>query len=70
MKYIIEADKDYNNPQTRVISDQFIRFSETKTKKQYPDTIRRIVYYNKDGNRTFVFSTNAFLLTAEMVVAL
>ena len=52
------------------MSDQVIRFSGTKTKKHYPDTTRRIVYYNKDGNRTFVFYTNAFLLTAEMVALL
>lgn len=70
MKYIIETDKDYNNPTTGVMSDQIIRFSGMKTKKHYPDTIRRVVYYDKDGNRTFVFYTNAFSLTAEMVALL
>ncbi len=70
MKYTIETDRDYNNPKTGVMSDQVIRFSGTKTKKHYPDTIRRVVYYDKDGNRTFVFYTNAFLLTAEMVALL
>ena len=70
MKYTIELDKNYNNPGTGVMSDQIIRFSGAKTKKHYPNTIRRVIYYDRAGNRTFVFYTNAFLLTAEMVALL
>ena len=38
-----------------------------KTKKQYPNKLRRVVFYDYDGNRTFVFYTNNFEVTAEQV---
>lgn len=65
MVYDVVEDKGYNNPQTGIMADQTIRFKGHKTKKQYPNNLRRVVFYDYDGNRTFVFYTNNFDVTAE-----
>lgn len=70
MKYTVELDKNYNNPETGVMADQLIRFAGNKSKKQYTECFRRVVFYDKEGNRTFVFYTNALELSAEMVALL
>lgn len=70
MVYEVVEDKDYNNPQTGIMADQTIRFKGHKTKKQYPNNLRRVVFYDHDGNRTFVFYTNNFDVTAEDVALL
>ncbi len=70
MKYKVVKDFNHNTPETGVMSDQLIRFDGQTTKKRYPSEIRRVVYYDKDGNRTFVFYTNALNITPEMVALL
>lgn len=70
MVYDVVEDKGYNNPQTGIMADQTIRFKGHKTKKQYPNNLRRVVFYDHDGNRTFVFYTNNFDVTAEDVALL
>jgi transposase len=63
-------DKDYNNSETGVMADQIIKFNGYKPKKNYPKELRRVVFYDKVGNRTFVFYTNNFDITAEQVALL
>lgn len=70
MVYDVVEDKGYNNPQTGIMADQTIRFKGHKTKKQYSNNLRRVVFYDHDGNRTFVFYTNNFDVTAEDVALL
>lgn len=70
MVYEVVEDKDYNNPQTGIMADHTIRFKGHKTKKQYPNNLRRVVFYDHEGNRTFVFYTNNFDVTAEDVALL
>lgn len=65
MAYEVVEDKKYNNPKTGVMADQRIKFTGYKTKKQYPAILRRIVFYDKENNRTFVFYTNNLMLSAE-----
>ena len=67
MSYTVIEDKQYNNPQTGVMADQAVLFSGYKTQRQYSDPMRRITFYDKEGNRTFVFYTNNFILSAEDV---
>ena len=67
MSYEVVEDKGYNNPSSGIMADQTIRFKGHKTKKQYPVELRRVVFYDHDGNRTFVFYTNNFEVTAEQV---
>ena len=63
-------DKSYNNPGTCVMADQIIKFTGNKTRKNYPEELRRVVFYDKEGNRTFVFYTNNIEITAEEVALL
>ena len=67
MTYKVVKDNNYNNTDTGVMADQIIEFTGSKTKKQYPNNLRRITFYDKDGNRTFVFYTNNFDLSAENI---
>ena len=70
MVFEVVRDKDYNNPETGVMADQNIIFTGSKTKKKYPEVLRRVVFYDKEGNRTFVFYTNNISITAEEVALL
>ena len=70
MVFEVVEDKAYNNPTTGVMADQVIVFTGNKTKKNYPERLRRVVFYDKEGNRTFVFFTNNFDITAEEVAFL
>ncbi len=70
MVFKVVQDKQYNNPETGVMADQIIRFKGHKTKKNYPKELRRVVFYDKEGNRTFVFYTNNFEIAAEEVALL
>lgn len=66
----IVQDKNYNNPETGVMADQIIKFTGNKTKNYYPKQLRRVVFYDKAGNRTFVFYTNNIDITPEQVALL
>jgi hypothetical protein len=55
MKYKVIKDRGHNNAQTGIMADVEIRFNGQKTKKRYPETIRRVVYCEKEHNRTFVY---------------
>lgn len=70
MVYEVVENKGYNNPQTGIMADMTISFKGHKTKKQYPNNLRRVVFYDHEGNRTFVFYTNNFDITAEDVALL
>ncbi len=70
MQYTIEKDWEYNNPDTGVLADQAVLLTGVKPKKQYTKPLRRIVFYEKESNRTFVFYTNNFQITAETVALL
>lgn len=70
MSFNVVQDKSYNNPDTGIMADQIIRFTGNKTKNNYPEELRRVVFYDKEGNRTFVFYTNNTDITAEEVALL
>jgi hypothetical protein len=67
MKYKVMKDRGYNNPQTGIMADVEIRFDGQKTKKEYPQTIRRVVYYETEHNRTFVYYSNDMEISAENI---
>lgn len=70
MKYEVVLDLNHNEPDKGVMCDQYISFSGANTKRKYTDNIRRVTFYDKIGNRTFVFYTNNFDLAPEMVALL
>ena len=55
---------------TGLICDQIIRFTGYQAIKNYPDKLRRIKYYDTQTDNTYVFLTNNFDWTAELVVNL
>lgn len=49
---------------TGVLCDQIIAINGFYAKKDYPDKLRRIRYYDADNNKTLIFLTNNFTLPA------
>ena len=50
--------------------DQIIKLTGIKTAKDYPEKLRRIKYYDKELDKTFVFLTNNFELEAIIIAKL
>lgn len=55
---------------TGVRCDQVIMLKGFYAKKDYPDKLRRIRYYDAEHNRTLVFLTNNFILSASTIAKL
>ena len=68
--YRVLEDKHCSNPDTGVMADQIIVFTGSKTKKQYPRELRRVVFYDSENNRTLVLYTNNFEVSAEQIALL
>ena len=57
----------YSNPAdktTGVICDQIVFFTGRKSAEKYPDTIRRVKYYDKETDKIYAFFTNNFDISA------
>ena len=68
--YRVLEERNCCDPETGVMADQVIAFTGCKTRKQYPRELRRIVFYDSENNRTFVFYTNNFEVSAEDIALL
>lgn len=55
---------------TGVKCDQIINFKGPRSKKKYPDKLRRIKYFDKKTNKYYVFLTNNFKIEAKTVADL
>jgi hypothetical protein len=55
---------------TGVLCDQTGRLTGFYTSKDYPEKLRRVKYYDKESDRTFVFLTNNMEVTAVQVALL
>ena len=55
---------------TGLICDQTVVLTGFYSKKDYPDKLRRIKYFDADKGRSFVFLTNQFMLPALTVAEL
>lgn len=53
-----------------VICDQIVFLTGIKAKRRYPNTLRRVKYYDKDTNKTYIFLTNNLTVSAETVANL
>ena len=58
------------NEKNGVMSDQIGKLTGFYISKQYPDEIRKVAYYDKKTNRTFVYLTNNIEITSEQVALL
>ena len=76
--FVVRAKKNLKFKQTswkrrlpkNVLSDSTIEFTVYKSSKYYPIPLRRVVYYDEEQGRTFVFLTNNFVLPATMIAEL
>jgi transposase len=53
-----------------ILFDQLIRLRTYRTRKLYPDTIRRIGYQDPETNKKYIYITNDQSLPAEMIALL
>ena len=76
--FVVRAKKNLKFKQTswkrrlpkNVLSDSTIEFTVYKSSKDYPIPLRRVVYYDAEQGRTFVFLTNNFVLPAPIIAEL
>ena len=68
----LKCKRLYSNPkdkETGVRADQIITLVTQKSKKGYPERLRRVSFVDKERNRRLVFLTNNFEIPAEIVAA-
>jgi hypothetical protein len=58
------------NKETGLRCDQTIILTGVKSKKYYPDKIRRVKYFDKEKDRSFSFLSNNFILPALIIAEL
>lgn len=58
------------NEKNGVMSDQIGKLTGFYISQYYPDEIRKVIYYDKETNRTFVYLTNNMKLTSEQIALL
>lgn len=63
--YSLKIDKS-----TGVLCDQIGKLKGYYVSKEYPKKLRRVKFYDKETNRTFVFLTNNFQVTSDQVALL
>lgn len=77
--FVTRAKKNFNfkrlysnraDKKTGVQCDQIVVLQGFYAKKDYPDKLRRIRYYDAESNKTLVFLTNNFLLPAVTIAKL
>jgi hypothetical protein len=68
----LKCKRLYSNPKNKeadVRADQIITLVTQRSKKGYPERLRRVSYVDKEGNKRLVFLTNNFEIPAETVAA-
>jgi len=70
LKYEVTDGEQLKDGDDNVLLDQTIRLTGYQTKKKYPSTLRRIVYYAPELERTFTYLTNNFCIKAKDIALL
>ncbi|MBI5655645.1 MAG: IS4 family transposase [Geobacter sp.] len=68
----LKCKRLYSNPKNKdagVRADQIITLVTHKSKKGYPERLRRVSFFDKERNKRLVFLTNNFEIPAETVAA-
>lgn len=65
-------ERRYSNRVTEngVRCDQIIFLTDSETKKKYPETLRRIKYYDEETETMYIFLTNNFTVSAKTIADL
>jgi len=69
----LKCKRLYSNPkdkETGVRADQIVTLATQKSKKSYPEKLRRVSFVDKERNKRLVFLTNNFEIAAETVAAI
>jgi hypothetical protein len=68
----MKFERRYSNRVTEkgVRCDQIIFLTGNETKKKYPETLRRIKYYDDETKQMYVFLTNSFTTSAKTIADL
>lgn len=69
LKYSV-LDSGQPDKDNGIQSDQCIVLTGINSTQKYPDCLRRVRYFDADTQRTFIFLTNNFKLTATTIAAL
>lgn len=67
MAYTIVGQHAPTNEKQGILKDDLVILTNYYEEKSYPETIRRITYYDKKENRTFVYLTNNKTLAASSI---
>jgi len=70
LNYEVIKDNDTNHNFNGILSDQLIKLTGYASIKKYPKELRRIVFYAETLNRTFVYLTNNFEVSAQQIALL
>jgi len=70
MQYKVIKDNDTKHNNGGILSDQEIELTGYVSFKKYPKKLRRVVYYAQTLNRTFVYITNNFDISAVQIALL
>ena len=57
-------------PESGILSDDVGYMAGQLTMEKYPDKIRRVIYFDKDNKKMFIFFTNALTISPVMVAKL
>lgn len=57
-------------PESGILSDAVGYMAGQLTMEKYPDKIRRVIYFDKDNKKMFIFFTNALTISPVMVAKL
>jgi hypothetical protein len=70
MKRLYSKPLIYEEKKQGIRCDQIVVLTGQKSKKNYPEKLRRIKYYNVEQKRYYVFLTNNFILSAVTIAEL
>lgn len=66
-RFNIRLKRLYSNPVDKIVGlrcDQIVKVSGGRTKGYYPDKLRKVVFYDKEHKKRYIFLTNNFQLPA------
>lgn len=69
MQYKVLANKDINGS-AGILGDQIIRLTGVNSTHRYPRSLRRVLFFDKEMEREFVFLSNNFKLSASTIAEL
>ena len=70
MRYKVIKDNNTKHNKGGILSEQEIELTAYTSNNKYPKKLRRVVYYAETLNRTFIYITNNFEISADQIALL